>query len=196
MLEFLDHQEIQETQEKKVLQAQSVPTQVIQDRKERKVYLGTLDPKVCQDFQVFQDLLVQREKREIKDFQSRGLQVSQGSKETRGFQELQVHQVLVSRDGQGHQAPQGCRAPRGTGGLVSQGSRVQQDLREKMALWGHKGTLDFKVQMELLELQDKMGLRDLKVAVVRMVCLVLLVLLEHAHLENQVLKENRGPLVL
>lgn len=55
--------------------------QEIQVRKDRKVYLESLDQKVPWDLKDQKELVVQREKREIKDFQSRDLQASQGSKE-------------------------------------------------------------------------------------------------------------------
>lgn len=127
----------------------------------------------------------------MMDFQSRGLRASPGSKDSRAPQELQVYQVLVSRDGRGHQDPQGCRAPRGTAVSVSQVSRVSRAPRGKTALWGLKVTPDLKDKMGLQDLQDKTDLPDPKVVVVWMVYLVLLVLLDRVYLEPQDLKESR-----
>lgn len=127
----------------------------------------------------------------MTDILSRGLQASQGSKDSRAPQELQVYKVLVSRDGRGHLAPQGCQAPRGTAVSVSQVSKVSQAPRERMALWGPKDTLDPKDQMELLDLQDKTDHLDPKVVAVWMVYLVLLVLLDCVYLELLDLRERR-----
>lgn len=93
---------------------------------------------------MFRDMSVQGERMEMKDFPSRGLQAFQGSKDSRAPQELQVYQILVLRDGRGHQAPQGCRAPREAEVSVSQVSRVSRAPRGKMALWGPKETSDLK----------------------------------------------------
>lgn len=82
------------------------------------------------------------------------------------FLEVQVYQVLVSKDVLDHQDLQGCQDPRGTGGSAFQVSRVSQALREKMALWGPEETLDSQDQMELQVLKDKMDHRDSKVVVV------------------------------
>lgn len=119
----------------------------------------------------------------MKDFQFRALQASQGSKGSRVFQDLQVYQVLESKDGQGHQAPQGCRVPRGSGVSDSRVSRASQAHREKMVLWDPKETLDSKDKMELQELQDKMEHQDPKVTLASMVYPVQLVPLDPVFLE-------------
>lgn len=98
---------------------------------------------------------------------------------------------MVSKDGRGHRAPQGCRALRGTGVSVSQVSRVSQVPREKMAQWGPKETPEPKDQMELQDLQDKTDHQDQKVIGVWMAYPVLLALLDRVYLELLDLKESR-----
>lgn len=88
--------------------------------------------------------MVQKEKREIKGFLSRGLQASQESKDQRVCLELRVYQVLASRVEQGHRVRRGCLDQRGMEDSVSQASRVRLALRGKTARWDHKETQDLQ----------------------------------------------------
>lgn len=88
--------------------------------------------------------MVQKEKKEIKGFLSKGLQDSRESKDRRVCLVLRVYQVLASRVERGRRVHQGCLDQRGMEDSVSRGSRVRLALRGKTAQWDHKEIQDLQ----------------------------------------------------
>lgn len=76
-----DNEAVLETQERKDLRVKPLHLLEIQARRERRVYLATLDLKGSQDLLVSQGSLVCQEKRDPEAFLSRDVQEIPGSKD-------------------------------------------------------------------------------------------------------------------